>query len=88
MFHLILKFVQIKWIHGDTVISTNKNLAIENARADDQGEFVCTATNDYGTNSTKFNLTVLSKHLTIFRWNLMEAYLQTFIVAFLLNSYV
>lgn len=39
---------------------------MENVRASDRGEYICTASNEYGTNSTKINLTVLSKLLTFF----------------------
>lgn len=82
--NLIWKFVQIKWIHKDTIISTTENLTIENVRTSNQGEYICTATNGYGTNSTKFNLTVLSKHLTFFRRMYTMPFLQTYVKTFLL----
>lgn len=58
------KRAQIEWFHKDTVISTRETLSIDNVHASDEGEYHCVAINEYGTNSTQFNLTVLSKLLT------------------------
>lgn len=53
--------MQIKWTHNGIFISTNTRLLINYVNESDRGEYVCTAKNEYGVASFRFDLNVLSQ---------------------------
>lgn len=67
VFDCKLRHFQIQWTHGDKIVSTHQSLVIDNVDVIDSGEYICTATNDYGTSSISFKLNVLSKIIPFVR---------------------
>lgn len=54
-------YFQISWIHNNKTISKNLSLLMEKVRVTDQGDYNCTANNEYGNATKIFSLNVLGK---------------------------